>query len=141
MAEAIATFRIAADFCEKYDNFVFNHNESVLYEWVLENEPELFERIKKLVKQGKGRIMSGWYLQPDVIMPSGESIIRQIRVGNDFFKKHLGQLPKTAIGFDAFGHSKGLVQILKKCGYENYAYLRPREKECGKALTGDKCKK
>lgn len=131
MAEAIATFRIAADFCEKYDNFVFNHNESVLYEWVLENEPELFERIKKLVKQGKWRIMSGWYLQPDVIMPSGESIIRQIRVGNDFFKKHFGQLPKTAIGFDAFGHSKGLVQILKKCGYENYAYLRPREKECG----------
>ena len=29
MAEAMATFRIAADFCERYDNFVFNHNESV----------------------------------------------------------------------------------------------------------------
>ena len=131
MAEAIATFRIAADFCEKYDDFVFNHNESVLYEWVLENEPELFERIKKLVKQGKWRIMSGWYLQPDVVMPCGESIIRQIRVGNEFFKKHFGKIPKTAIGFDAFGHSRGLVQILKKCGYDNYAYLRPRDKVCG----------
>lgn len=131
MAEAVATFRIAADFCEKYDGFVFNHNESVLYEWVLENEPELFERIKKLVRQDKWRIMSGWYLQPDVVMPCGESIIRQIRVGNEFFKKHFGDIPKTAIGFDAFGHSKGLVQILKKCGYENYAYLRPRDKECG----------
>lgn len=131
MAEAIATFRIAADFCEKYDSFVFNHNESVLYEWVLENESELFERIKGLVKQGKWRIMSGWYLQPDVVMPSGESIIRQIRVGNEFFKELFGEIPKTAIGFDAFGHSRGLVQILKKCGYDNYAYLRPREKECG----------
>lgn len=131
MAEAMATFRIAADFCEKYDDFVFNHNESVLYEWVMENEPELFERIKRLVKQGKWRIMSGWYLQPDVVMPSGESIIRQIRVGNEFFKEHFGEIPKTAIGFDAFGHSRGLVQILKKCGYENYAYLRPRDKECG----------
>lgn len=131
MAEAMATFRIAADFCEKYDGFVFNHNESVLYEWVMENEPELFERIKRLVKQGKWRIMSGWYLQPDVVMPSGESIIRQIRVGNEFFREHFGEIPKTAIGFDAFGHSRGLVQILKKCGYDNYAYLRPREKECG----------
>jgi len=131
MAEAISTFRIAADFCEKYDNFVFNHNESVLYEWVKENDPVLFERIKNLVKQKKWRIMSGWYLQPDVLMPSGESIIRQIRVGNKFFKEHFGEIPKTAIGFDAFGHSKGLVQILKKCGYDNYAYLRPREKECG----------
>ena len=130
MAEAMATFRIAADFCERYDNFVFNHNESVLYEWVLENEPELFEKIKKLVKIGKWRIMGGWYLQPDCVMPCGESIIRQIRVGNDFFKKHFGIVPKTSIGFDAFGHSRGIVQILKKCGYENYAYLRPRDVEC-----------
>lgn len=130
MAEALSTFRIAADFCERYDNFVFNHNESVLYEWVLENEPELFERIKKLVKTGKWRIMGGWYLQPDVIMPCGESIIRQIRTGNEFFKKHFGYVPKTAINFDSFGHSKGLVQIIKKCGYDNYAYLRPRDVEC-----------
>lgn len=130
MAEAMATFRIAADFCEKYDNFVFNHNEAVLYEWVLENEPELFDRIKKLVQAGKWRIMGGWYLQPDCVMTSGESIIRQIKVGNDFFKKHFGTIPKTSIGFDAFGHSKGIIQILKKTGYENYAYLRPREAEC-----------
>ena len=134
MAEAMSTFRIAADFCEKYDGFVFNHNESVLYEWVMENEPELFKRIQELVKQGKWRIMSGWYLQPDVVMPCGESIIRQIRVGNKFFQKYFAKTPKTAIGFDAFGHSRGLVQILKKCGYDNYAYLRPRDTECGPFL-------
>ena len=134
MAEAMATFRIAADFCEKYDGFVFNHNESVLYEWVSENDPKLFERIKKLAKAGKWRVMSGWYVQPDVVMPCGESVIRQIKVGNDFFKKHFGYVPKTSIGFDAFGHSRGLVQILKKCGYDNYAYMRPRETECGPFL-------
>lgn len=131
MAEALSTFRIAADFCERYDNFVFNHNESVLYEWVMENDKKLFERIQNLVKKGKWRIMGGWYLQPDVIMPCGESIIRQIRTGNEFFKKYFGDIPKTAINFDSFGHTRGLVQILKKCGYENYAYLRPRDTECG----------
>ena len=129
MAEAMATFRIAADFCEKYDNFVFNHNESVLYEWVYEYEPELFERIKSLVKKGKWKIIGGWYLQPDVIMPSGESIIRQIRTGREFFEKHFGISVKSAVNFDPFGHSKGLVQILKKCGYENYVYMRPRDTE------------
>lgn len=131
MAEAMSTFRIAADFCEKYDEFVFCHNESLLYEWVLENDPRLFERIKALIKQGKWRIIGGWYLQPDMVMPCGESIIRQIRVGNEFFKEHFRYVPKTAIGFDAFGHSRGAVQILKKCGYENYVYLRPRNTECG----------
>lgn len=127
MAEAISTFRIAADFCERYDGFVFNHNESVLYEWVQENEPALFDRIQDLVKRGKWKIMGGWYLQPDVLMPSGESIIRQIQAGLEYFKTNFGVAPKTAINFDSFGHSRGLVQILKKCGYENYAYVRPRE--------------
>ncbi len=125
IAEAISTFRVAADFCEKYEGFVFNHNESVLYEWVEEYEPALFERIKKLVKEGKWRIMGGWYLQPDCIMPSGESIIRQIEVGNKYFMEKFGIKPKTAINMDPFGHDKGLVQILSKTGYKNYLFMRP----------------
>ena len=112
MAEAVATFRIAADFCERYEKFIFTHNESLIYEWIYEYEPELFKRIKRLVAIGKWRIIGGWYLQPDVIMPSGESIIRQIKAGNEFFEKHFGVKFKTAVNFDSFGHSKGLVQIL-----------------------------
>lgn len=125
IAEAISTFRVAADFCEKYDGFIFNHNESLLYEWVEEYEPELFARIQKLVREGKWRIMGGWYLQPDCVMPSGESFIRQIEVGNEYFKEKFGIVPKTAINFDPFGHNQGLVQILKKHGYENYLFMRP----------------
>lgn len=125
IAEAISTFRVAADFCEDFDGFVFNHNESVLYEWVEENEPELFARIQRLVKEGKWRIMGGWYLQPDCIMPCGESFIRQIEFGLDYFKEKFGVRPLTAINFDPFGHSRGLVQILKKCGYESYVFMRP----------------
>lgn len=125
IAEAISTFRVAADFCEEFDGFIFNHNESVLYEWVEENEPELFKRIQKLVKEGKWRIMGGWYLQPDCVMPCGESFIRQIETGINYFKEKFGVRPLTAINFDPFGHSRGLVQILKKCGYESYVFMRP----------------
>ena len=125
IAEAISTFRIAADFCEEFDGFVFNHNESVLYEWVEENEPELFERIQKLVKEEKWRIMGGWYLQPDCVMPCGESFIRQIETGTKYFLDKFGVRPITAINFDPFGHTRGLVQILKKCGYESYVFMRP----------------
>ena len=125
IAEAISTFRVAANFCEKYDNFIFNHNESVLYEWVEEYEPELFKRIQKLVKEGKWHIMGGWYLQPDCVMPSGESFIRQIETGNAYFKEKFGVVPKTAINFDPFGHTRGLVQILAKSGYDNYFFMRP----------------
>lgn len=125
IAEAISTFRVAADFCEKYDGFVFNHNESVLYEWVEENEPELFERIKKLVKDGKWHIMGGWYLQPDCLMPSGETFIRQLETGHDYFMDKFGVETKTAVNLDPFGHARGLVQILSKCGYNSYLFMRP----------------
>lgn len=124
-AEAISTFRTAAELCEKDDAFIFNHNEVILYEWVREYEPSLFKRIQKLVKQGRWHIMGGWYLQPDCNMPSGESFVRQILAGRQYFKKYFGVAPKTAINFDPFGHSRGLVQIMAKSGFTSYLFGRP----------------
>ncbi len=129
-AEAISTFRVAADFCEKYDGFVFNHNEVTLYSWVEEYEPALFKRIQKLVKGGRWHIMGGWYLQPDCNMPSGESFVRQILLGREYFKAKFGKVPTTAINFDPFGHTRGLVQILAKSGYDSYLFCRPGQDDC-----------
>jgi len=124
-AAAVSTFRAAADFCEEYDGYIFNHNEALLYKWVEEYEPELFERIKKLVKEGKWNIMGGWYLQPDCTMPSGESFTRQILTGIKYFKEKFGVRPRTAVNFDSFGHTRGLVQIMAKSGYNSYVFMRP----------------
>lgn len=124
-AEAISTFRTAADLCEENDAFIFNHNEVILYEWVREYEPELFARIQKLVKKGRWHIMGGWYLQPDCNMPSGESFVRQILIGRQYFKKFFGVTPTVAINFDPFGHSRGLVQIMAKSGFKGYLFGRP----------------
>ncbi len=128
-AEAISTFRVAADFCEEYDGFVFNHNEAVLYQWVEEYDPALFQRIQKLVAEKKWFIMGGWYLQPDCVMTSGDSILNQIELGHSYFQEKFGVSFETAINFDPFGHSRGLVQILAKKGYKNYIYMRPNEEE------------
>ncbi len=84
-AEAISTFRTAADLCEAFPDFVFNHNEAILYEWIEEYEPALFKRIQQLVKRGQWHIMGGWFLQPDCNMPSGESFVRQALYGRRFF--------------------------------------------------------
>lgn len=124
-ATAVSTFRTAADLCEEFDEFIFCHNEAILYRWVEEYEPELFHRIQKLVKAGKWHIMGGWYLQPDCNMPSGESIVRQILLGRSYFREKFGVEPRTAINLDPFGHSRGLVQILVKSGYDSYLICRP----------------
>ena len=126
-AEALSTFQTAADFCEQDNGLVFNHNEALLYQWVEEYDPPLFERIQKLVKAGRWHIMGGWFLQPDCIMPCGESITRQILRGRQYFMRKFGVFPHTAINFDPFGHSRGLVQILLQAGYTSYLVCRPGE--------------
>ncbi len=125
-AEALSTFRIAADFCEQYEDYIFCHNEVLLYDWIEQYDPELFARIQKLVKLGKWHIMGGWHVQPDCNMPSGESFVRQILSGRKYFLEKFNKVPHVAINFDSFGHSRGLVQIMAKSGYKGYVHMRPQ---------------
>ena len=125
MSEAISTFRSASRLIDEYPDFIFNHNESLLYEWVEEHEPALFERIREQVKAGRWKIVGGWFLQPDCNIPAGESILRQILRGRIYFYDKFGEVPVTAVNFDSFGHAQGLVQVLTKCGYKHYVNIRP----------------
>lgn len=128
--EALSTFRAACEFCDENDGFVFNHNEAILYEWIEEYAPALFKRIQKLVKAGKWHIMGGWYLQPDCNLPSGESFVRQVLAGRKYFAGKFGKRPTTAINFDPFGHTRGIVQVIAKSGYDSYIFCRPWTQFC-----------
>ncbi|MGD9344431.1 MAG: glycoside hydrolase family 38 C-terminal domain-containing protein [Candidatus Aminicenantes bacterium] len=126
--EALSTFRSAAKLCDEFEEFVFNHNEALLYKWIEDFEPELFKKLQDLVSKKKWHIMGGWYVQSDCNIPSGESLVRQILVGKRYFQKKFGVEPKTAINFDPFGHTRGLAQILAKSGYSSYLFCRPDPK-------------
>ncbi len=129
LAETLTTFRTAARFCEEFEEFVFCHNEALLYEWVELYEPALFLRIQDLVAAGRWHIMGGWYIQPDCNLPCGESFVRQALVGKMYFLHKFGVEPRTAVNLDPFGHTRGLVQILKKSGYDSYLFCRPDPKD------------
>lgn len=124
LAESISTFHQSEAFLHEFD-YIFNHNESLLYEFIEQKDPELFAKIKTQVNAGKWHIMGGWYLQPDCNIPSGEAFVRQISLGRRYFLEKFGKRPTTAINFDSFGHTVGLVQILKKCGFDSYLFCRP----------------
>jgi alpha-mannosidase len=128
LAATLATFRSAASLCEEFDGFVFCHNEALLYRWVEEHEPPLFDRIRRLVSDGRWHVMGGWYLQPDCNLPAGESLVRQVLVGKTYFLEKFGVEPRVAVNLDPFGHTRGLVQILAKSGYEGYLFCRPDAK-------------
>ncbi len=120
----LSTFQSAVKLLEKHD-YVFCHNEVTVYKYVEEYAPELFKKIQSLVCEGRWHIMGGWYLQPDCNMPCGESFVRQILEAKRYFLEKFGVHPTTAINFDPFGHTVGLVQIMKKCGQDSYIFTRP----------------
>ena len=124
LTAALATFYSACELADEYD-YIFCHNEALLYEYIEEHDPELFSRIKELVKRGKWHIMGGWYVQPDCNVPGGEGFIRQIETGLKYFLEKFNFRPTVAVNFDSFGHTRGLVQILKKCGFNGYIFCRP----------------
>ncbi len=126
-AEALATFRTAVTLLREHPELVFNHNEAVLYQWVLEHDPHLFREIQAMVGAGRWCISGGWFLQPDVNLPDTESLIRHMAVGRRFFRQHFGVEPRVAYNFDSFGHSGGLPQLLVQGGYAMYIHQRPQE--------------
>jgi alpha-mannosidase len=128
-AEALSTFAVAVQLLREHPTLIFNHNEAVLYQWVLEHNPNLFRQIQDLARAGRWCIAGGWFLQPDVNLPDTESLFRQILYGRRFFLRHFGAAPRVAYNFDAFGHSGGLPQILRQSGYELYIHLRPQAHE------------
>ncbi len=127
--EALALARTVCDLCEEFEGLVFNRNEVQFYEWIEEYDPPLFRRIAGLVASGRWHVMGGWYLQPDCNLPCGESFVRQILVGRAYFRERLGVAPTTAANLDSFGHSRGLVQILARSGYDSYLFCRPKRHE------------
>lgn len=124
-ASALSTFRTVVKLLDEYPEMVFNHNEALLYDWIRVYDQELFEKIQDYVDKGRWKIMGGWYLQPECNMVTGESTIRNILTGRKFFTEYFHQRPNIAVNFDSFGHSRGMVQILTKSGFQAYIVCRP----------------
>ncbi len=120
-----STFSAALDRMNETPGFCFISSSAQFYHWVAENDPKLMERIKKRVDEGRWCIIGGWWVEPDVNIPSGEAMVRQGLYGQLTFQKLFGR--KATIGFnpDSFGHTSTLPQIIKKQGMDNYIFMRP----------------
>ena len=124
-AEVKATFKSALDRIEQFGDFIFTSACAMYYEWVEENEPEMFSKIQAAVKDGSWSIAGGMWIQPDCNIPSGESFARHLLISQRYFKSKFGKIAKTGYNVDSFGHNASLPQIFSKSGMHSYVYMRP----------------
>lgn len=73
---------------EQYPEYKFMSSQPQLYEFVKEEAPELFEKIKEKIHEGRWEAEGGMWLEPDCNLASGESLIRHILYGKRFLKRN-----------------------------------------------------
>ena len=85
-----------------------------------DESPEIFERVKKRVEEGRWEPVGGSWVESDCQIPSGESMVRQMLYGQRYFQKHFGHRSRVAWLPDAFGFSPALPQLLRGAGMEGF---------------------
>ena len=125
MQEVKATFRSALDRMDEYDDFVFTCSSAAFYEFVEENDPEMFREIKMRAEQGRWNIVGGWWVEPDCNIPCGEAFARHALFGQRYFMEKFGTIAETGFCPDSFGHAGTLPMLLQKGRMKNYVFMRP----------------
>jgi alpha-mannosidase len=114
------TFQSVLDLMREYPDFKFTMSSARTYEWMQEKYPDLFQQIAQRVKEGRWEIIGGMWVEPDLNMPDGESLVRQILVGKRYFQKNFGVDVKIGWNPDSFGYNYQLPQIYKKSGMDYF---------------------
>ena len=127
--EVRATFQSAIDRMEEYPDFVFTCDSSLFFEWVEESDPELFEKLRERIAEGRFQVIGGWWVEPDCNIPCGESFVRQALYGQRYLREKFGITATTGANIDSFGHNATIPQILAKSGADSYVFLRPGPEE------------
>ena len=118
--KAVRTFSTMLRLMDKYPEFKFMSSQAQLYQFVKEDQPELFERIREAVKRGRWEPEGGMWVEADCNLSGGEALVRQFLYGNEFFETEFGRRSRILWLPDVFGYSAALPQILKKSGIDYF---------------------
>ena len=114
------TFASAVAMMDAEPGFRFSCSQAQQYAWIAEQEPELFARIVDKVEDGQWIPVGGMWVEPDMNLPSGESIVRQIVHGQRWFEQHLGRRCSEVWIPDVFGYPAGLPQVFAAGGMRRF---------------------
>jgi alpha-mannosidase len=114
------TFRSVLTLQEQFPELIFGHSTPLLYAFMEQHDSDLFRAIKTQLEQGVWEVIAGLWVEPDLVLPSGESIARQLLYGQRYTQNHLGQQNRVAWLPDTFGFCGQLPQLLQQAGIDYF---------------------
>ncbi len=114
------TFGTALQLMHEYDGYTFTQSAAQYSEWMEQKYPQQFAEIQERVKQRRWEMVGGMWIEPDLNMPDGESLVRQLLIGKRYFKDKFGVDVTVGWNPDSFGYNWQLPQIYKKSGVDYF---------------------
>jgi len=114
------TFSTVLKYMDEYPEYYFTQSQPQLYEFTKKYYPDIYEQIKRRIRDGRWEPIGATWVEQDSNISSGESLVRQALYGNRFFQNEFGIHTRTCWLPDAFGYCWSLPQILKKAGVDTF---------------------
>ena len=114
------TFASATLMMDLYPEYRFVCSQAAQYEWIEQRYPALFERIRERVARGQWQPVGGMWVEADMNLPSGESLVRQLVYGQRYFESRFGARHREVWIPDVFGYPASLPQIFAAGGCDRF---------------------
>ena len=114
------TFGTALQLMYEYPEYTYTQSAAAYNEWMAQKYPDMNAEIKQRIKEGRWEIVGGMWVEPDLNMPDGESLVRQLLVGKRWYKQAYGVDVRIGWNPDSFGYTWQLPQIYKKSGVDYF---------------------
>ena len=112
------SFATVLELMKRYPEYKFMSSQALLYKFLKEEAPELYAEVAQRIKEGRWECEGAMWVEADCNLSSGESLVRQVMYGKNFFKNEFGVDNRVLWLPDVFGYSAALPQILRKSGVE-----------------------
>ena len=110
---------------DEFPDLTFSQSQSHIYKIVEEHNPQLFDRVKKRIKEGRWDVTANAWVEGDLNMADGEAICRHILYSRKYNRERFGVEPNIMWSPDTFGHPVTIPTILAHAGIKNYYFMRP----------------
>lgn len=114
------SFSTVLEMMKQYDDYIFMSSQPQLYKFLKEDRPDLYEEVKARIAEGRWEAEGAMWVEADCNLSSGESLVRQVLYGKQFFRKEFGKENRILWLPDVFGYSAALPQILKKSSVDYF---------------------
>ena len=120
------TFYNVLRLMEQFPAYHFSQSQPQLYEFVRQDQPELFAAVQQRIAEGRWEPMGGMWVEADCNLSGAESLARQFLLGRSYFRQHFGEDAETPVLWlpDVFGYAWALPQLIQQAGLKYFMTIK-----------------